>query len=78
MIAAEQESKLQKYQSNHKIITNNHTHDYIAKVIDYDYNYSYIFGTQLQITFDYLQKCNRLQLITFTNCNRPMSVNYIN
>jgi hypothetical protein len=49
-------------------------HDYRVKinVIDYITITCNLKNGQLQITSDYMKKCNRLQLITITNYDYPM------
>ena len=50
-------------------------HDYRVKmnVIDYITITCNLKNGRLQITSDYMKKCNRLQLITITNYDYPMS-----
>ena len=43
-------------------------------VIDYITITCNLKNDRLQITSDYMKKCNRLQLITITNYDYPMSV----
>ena len=49
--------------------------DYKVKmnVIDYIMITCNLKNGRLQITSDYMKKCNRLQLITITNYDYPMS-----
>ena len=45
-------------------------------VIDYITITCNLKNGRLQITSDYMKKCNRLQLITITNYDYPMSAGY--
>jgi hypothetical protein len=47
-------------------------------VIDYITITCNLKNGRLQITSDYMKKCNRLQLITITNYDYPMSALYYN
>ena len=46
-------------------------------VIDYITITCNLKNGRLQITSDYMKKCNRLQLITITNYDYPVSVSYL-
>ena len=46
-------------------------------VIDYITITCNLKNGRLQITSDYMKKCNRLQLITITNYDYPMSVSHL-